>query len=158
MLRDMGDGFNSKQLKAEILARSVASAWDAARLEWALEDVYFVDDPETCLCGHFPIVEVCVLRNRKNRKSAEVGNVCVNKFMGLRSDKVFDAIKRIRKDIDRAPNAETIELFFGQGLISYWERKFSLDTWRKKNLTGGQLTKRHEINQKMLASLTRARL
>lgn len=153
-----GDGFNAKQLRLEILARSVAPSWDAARLEWKLDDVCFVDEPETCLCGHFPIIEICILRNTKNQRTAEVGNVCVNKFMGLRSDKVFDSVKKIRKDCDRAPNAETIELFFRQGLISLWERSFSLDTWRKRNLSFGQMTKRREINAKILAQLTRARL
>ena len=51
----MGDGFNFKQLKTEILERSRAKDWDAAKAEWRLVDVYEADEPDTCLCGHHPI-------------------------------------------------------------------------------------------------------
>ena len=51
-----------------------------------LEDIYSEDEPETCFCGHFPINELCFL------------NVCVKKFLGLPSDKIFDAVNRITKD------------------------------------------------------------
>jgi eukaryotic-like serine/threonine-protein kinase len=61
-----GDGYNFQQLRDAIIERSVAKNWDAARLEWRLNHIFEVDDPETCLCGHFPIIEICVLANRKN--------------------------------------------------------------------------------------------
>lgn len=152
-----GDGFNFKQLKKEILRRSVSDSWDAARLEWKLIDVYTVDDPETCLCGHHPIIEVCTLLNNKNKKQAEVGNVCVKRFMGFRSDKIFAAIKRIRKDVERAPNPETIELFFEQRLITRWERDFSLDTWRMRSLRGKQMRARVQINEKIISKMNQLR-
>jgi hypothetical protein len=65
------------KLTEEILARSVAKTWDAAKLEWHLEDMYESDEPDTCLCGHTPIIELCFLRNRFNDKDALVGNCCV---------------------------------------------------------------------------------
>ena len=151
------DGYNFKQLRDAIVARSVSQEWDAARLEWRLSHIYFVDDPEQCLCGHFPIIEVCVLANRKNARTAEVGNVCVKRFLGIRSDKIFACVKKLKKDSDKAPNAETIELLYEQGLISSWERKFSLDTMRKRNLSGRQMIKRREINQKILDNIVRVR-
>ena len=43
-----------------------------------------------CLCSHFPIKEICVIRNRVNGVRAEVGNVCVKKFLGLPSGKIFE--------------------------------------------------------------------
>jgi hypothetical protein len=65
------------QLTTEIIARSVATTWDAAKLEWSLLEVYEAEEPETCLCGHFPIIELCVLSNRRNQAEATVGNCCV---------------------------------------------------------------------------------
>jgi hypothetical protein len=86
------------KLTQEIVARSVATTWDEAKLEWKLEEVYEADEPETCLCGHAPIVERCILRNQSNLNTALVGNCCVKKFIGLPSDKIFQAFKRVRKD------------------------------------------------------------
>jgi hypothetical protein len=71
------------QLAQAMLPLSVADSWQQAKLEWTLAEVYRQDDPETCLCGHYPIIEICVLENKKNGNRAEVGNVCVKKFLGL---------------------------------------------------------------------------
>ena len=63
---------SQSKLITEILERSVAQTWDEARREWSLYEVYEADEPETCLCGHFPIIELCVLRNRRNGIQATV--------------------------------------------------------------------------------------
>jgi hypothetical protein len=93
----MNDGYNFIQLKKEILSLSKAEDWETARKEWALVEDYEADEPETCLCGHFPIIEICEIRNRVTNALAEVGNRCVKRFLGFRSDLIFDALKRIRK-------------------------------------------------------------
>lgn len=49
------------QLMREIVALSQASTWDKAKLECELESVYEEEEPDTCLCGHFPINEICVI-------------------------------------------------------------------------------------------------
>jgi hypothetical protein len=152
------DGYNFKQLSAAIIALSVEKMWEAARLEWRLLQVYEADEPDTCLCGHFPIIEVCVLKNIKNGRLTEVGNVCVKRFIGIRSDKIFASVKKIRRDLDKASNTETIELMFQQRLISSWERTFSFETMRKRNLSDRQLAKRREINRKILNNLVRAKI
>ena len=146
-----------KQLSAEIIARSVATKWDPARLEWVLETVYFADEPETCLCSHFPIIELCVLRNTKNGAEAVVGNHCVKKFMGLGSDKIFQALKRIQRDEEGALNTEAIEYALRRKWINDWEQRFYFDTWRKRVLSGRQLEIRVEINRKVLAAVARDR-
>lgn len=144
-----------KQLAAEIIQRSAADRWDEARLEWGLETVYFADEPDVCLCGHFPIIELCVLRNRRNGQAAIVGNHCVKKFMGLPSDKIFAALRRIQRSPEAALNPEAIEYSHGRGWINNWERGFYFNTWRKRNLTGPQMQTRVEINNKVLASVAR---
>lgn len=151
------EGYNFSKLRDAIVALSVSKNWDAAKLEWRLSHIFDSDVPQECLCTHFPIIEVCVLVNRINARSTEVGNVCVRRFLGIRSDRIFSCIKRIRDDTSKSPNAETIELLFEQNLISPWERNFSLNTLRKRNLTHNQLKKRIEINDKILSNIVRAR-
>jgi hypothetical protein len=154
----LGEGHNFRQLRDAIVARSESQTWEIARLEWGLSYIFEADEPETCLCGHHPIVEICVLTNRRNGSTAEVGNVCVKRFMGIRSDKIFSCVKRLRKDLDKAPNSETIELLFEHRLISDWERRFAHNTFRKRNLSAKQMLKRHEINNKILSNIVRVRI
>jgi hypothetical protein len=110
------------RLAEAIVALSQGKTWDEAKLEWQLEEIYNQDEPDTCLCGHFPIVEICVLRNGRNGNSAEVGNVCVKKFLGLPSDRIFRAIHRIALDIERPLNAEAVDHAHRRGWINDWER------------------------------------
>ena len=138
------------KLSQEIINLSDADCWDLAKLEWELEDVYREDEPDTCLCGRFPINEICVLRNKRNNNQTIVGNVCVKKFLGLPSDKIFQAIHRISEDDDKALNAEAIDHARKKGWINDWEKKFYIDTWRKRKLTRKQHVKRLEINKKVL--------
>lgn len=151
----MEDGFNFKRLKEGILALSQSSTWEDARREWRLHYVYDADDPETCLCGHHPIIEVCVLGNNVNGSRTEVGNVCVHRFMKLASKLVFDCLKRIRKDDTKAANPATIELYYSRDVLNDWERDFSLSTWRKKSLSERQISKRRVINRKILNATKR---
>ena len=106
------------KLTQEILALSVGKTWDRARLEWTLHEVYESDEPQTCLCGHFPIIEICTLLNRSNGNVADIGNCCVKKFIGLPSDKIFSAVKRVRRDPTKSLNAEAISHAFAKGWIT----------------------------------------
>lgn len=143
------------QLRDEILQLSDADTWEAARREWFLDGVYETEFPETCLCGHFPIIELCEIRNLQNGNEATVGNVCVNKFIGLPSDKIFQAIKRVRADDTKALNEEAIEHAFARMWITEWERDFYMKTWRKRALSTKQAAKRVEINHRVLRNMKR---
>ena len=143
------------RLIKEIVLRSRAKSWNRAKLEWWLEEVYRQDDPDECLCGHFPINEICILRNVKNGASATVGNVCVKKFLGLPSNKIFRALGRIVADESKALNEAAIEHARGKGWITAWERTFYLDTMRKRRLSDPQLSIRIEINRKVLCATRR---
>jgi len=145
------------QLTQGLIALSVSDTWDEAKLEWGLEHVWREDDPDTCLCGHFPIIEICLLRNRNNNKTAIVGNCCVKKFSTLPSDLIFQAVKRIQEDEERAINPETIKHAHQKGWINNWERNFYMDTWRKRKLSGLQHSKRVQINRKVIMRIVRAR-
>ena len=145
------------KLIKELLQKSNSSKWDIAKLEWKLEDVYKILHSETCLCGHYPIIEICELRNSLNNELVIVGNCCVKKFTDLPSDKIFQSINRITKDKTKSFNAESIEHAFYKGWINDWERNFYLDIWRKKNLTQKQKEKKIQINQKIFTKLIKRR-
>jgi len=144
------------KLTEEILKRSQSKVWDMAKLEWKLNEIYEADEPETCLCGHFPIIEICILQNKLNAQFATVGNCCVKKFIGLPSDLIFQAVKRVRKDNQKSLNTEAIQHAYEKGWINEWEYKFTIDTMRKRNLSGKQLQTRMKVNEKMLANMRRS--
>lgn len=85
-----------------------------------------------------------------------MGNCCVKKFIGLPSDKIFKAVKRIRKDEQKPLNAEAIQHAYEKNWINEWEYSFSIDTMRKRNLSEKQLATRIKINQKMLNNMKRS--
>ena len=103
------EAMSEYRLTTEIIALSAAKTWPVAVKEWALDEVYEAEEAETCLCGHYPIIELCVLANRVNGHTATVGNCCVKKFIGLPSDKIFAAVKRVRKDGSKSLNEEAID-------------------------------------------------
>lgn len=139
-----------------ILERSEAMNWDQAKMEWALAEVYQADEPETCLCGHYPIIELCVLRNKLNLITTTVGNCCVKKFLGLPSDLIFQAVKRVQADYDKSLNAEALEHAFEKGWITQWERDFYFNIMRKRNLSAKQAIKKRAINLKLMGKMRRS--
>ena len=146
---------NEYQLTRKIIALSEADQWQLARAEWDLQEIYFEDKPSTCLCSKYPIIEICVLRNRKNGNTAEVGNVCVNKFLGIPSKIIFDGLKRVSKDDSKALNNAASHYAFRKGWISEWEHGFLVSTARTRDLSGKQLAKRREINRRVLTRMRR---
>lgn len=151
----MSEGYNFQNLRREILKLSRARDWETARKEWVLVDIFEVEEPESCLCGHYPIIEICEISNRVTDTSAEVGNVCVKRFLGFRSDLIFNAVKRIRNDIEKSLNADAISFFFDRGVLTDWEYDFLQDTMRKRNLSSKQMAQRVRINRKVLQTVAK---
>ena len=145
------------KLTEEIIRLSKANNWDEAKLEWELEDVYWQSESEECLCGHSPINEICILRNTKNDDQVTVGNYCVKKFLDLPSGKIFDAIRRIKKDDSKALNGTTIGFAQKRGWIEDWECAFYYETMHKRRLEEWQLPERKKINHKILDQVNQAR-
>jgi hypothetical protein len=143
------------KLTEEIIKRSFARTWDKAKLEWALFEVYEADEPERCLCGHFPIIELCVLKNNVNGNLATVGNCCVKRFVGLPSDKIFEGVKRVRKDTSKSLNAEGVHHALSRGWINQWEHDFYLDVMRRRRLTFKQKAKKQQVNELVLQRMKR---
>ncbi|HEH9418884.1 TPA: hypothetical protein SIA31_002932 [Aeromonas sobria] len=144
------------KLTKAIIELSNANTWDLAKQEWALDQVYEVDEPMTCLCGHFPIIEICTIKNKSNGVSADVGNCCVKKFLGLPSNKIFQAIKRVRKDSSKSLNDDAIEHGFAKHWITPWEKEFYLDVMGRRKLTEKQRAKKKEINDLFTLKMKRS--
>ena len=141
---------NGKILAEGIIALSEPKEWAFAKLEWEVEDIFLQDDLMTCLCTHHPIKELCYLYNTVNGNRTLVGNVCVNKFMGLPSGKIFSCIKRVTADNSRPLNAETLSHAWRKRWLTAWEFTFYKDTYRKRVLSDRQHLKRVQINKRVL--------
>ena len=138
-------------LTEEILKLSVSEYWDTAKLEWNFEYAYQSEALETCLCGHYPIKNICVIKNTENGKETEVGNCCINKFLGIdKGNKIFDSIKRLKDDLSKSMSAEVLEYLNDKKVISEYEYEFYADTLRKRILSPKQLEIRERINQKLI--------
>jgi len=151
----VSDGYNFQQLKTEILKLSHATVWEVAKKEWNLVEISEADTPEICLCGHFPIIELCTIHNNTTHKSVDVGNICIKRFLGFRSDLIFTSLKRIRKDMTKSIGADAAVFFHERGVINDWEYGFVQDTMRKRDLSPKQQASRLSINQKVIASVRR---
>lgn len=142
-----------KELTDAIIKNSLSPKWDTARLEWKLIDISRSKDDETCVCGHYPIREICTIQNRNNKNSLDVGNCCVKKFLGLNSEKLFASYRKVVKTPQSSFNPAVIEMVFRKKIINNWEYKFYLDTWRKRNLSDNQLFYRKKINNDIISAI-----
>lgn len=151
----MSGSHNEAKFKAHILSLSRATDWDDARAEWELQFVYDDGSDRACVCEHSPIHQICVIRNRDNRNQAEVGNVCVKRFMRIMSQRAFACIKRITADPNKSLNPFSIDLFRRRGVITVSEEADYLEYWRKRtSLTPIQMAQKHDINNRVLAYIT----
>jgi hypothetical protein len=143
---------NAAILAERIVARSVANNWEDARLEWDLEQVLIVDTLTDCLCSHAPIKEVCILSNRLNGYRTRVGNVCVEKFIGLPSEALFASLRKVRMDPTSALAPVFVEYAYEKKWVNDWEHQFLLDTAKRRytSMTIAQQVKREEINNLVL--------
>mgnify|MGYP003594160101 CR=1 FL=1 len=138
------------KLTSEIIRLSKATEWNDARFEWDIEEIVKDNDPHTCLCGHFPIYELCTLRNIHNHNTALVGNCCVKKFMRLPSHKIFNAIARVQGDYSKPLNRDTIDHAYSKKWIDHYEYRFYTDTIRKRALSDNQKSMREAINKRII--------
>jgi len=153
----MADGYHFERLRDAILELSVAKQWQAAKREWNLIAVVQAepDEPETCLCGHHPIIELCEIKNQLTSHTATVGNQCVKRFLGIESEALFRGIRRIRKDESKSMGPDLAVWLFEHNNLTQWEYDFQNSTGRKRSLTEKQLAQRQRINRKALAAVRR---
>jgi len=148
----MGAGHNFEKFTAAILALSNSKVWLEAKTEWELHGVYNDPANRACECGHQPIIQICVIRNKDNRNEAEVGNVCVHNFMQLASRRIFAVLRRVEAEATKSLNPAALDLFARRGVLSWSEHDDYKEYWRKRtNLTPEQRAQKAEINGRVLA-------
>lgn len=139
-------------LFSKMLKLSTVHYWDDIVLEWNVDDIYEDDEFCTCACGHYPIKEVCVLKNIKNGNVINVGNCCVKKFIGMDSSSLFNSIKRIKKDVNRSVSKEALTFYLNKFVINNIEYKFYNDIIRKRKLSDKQRAWKTKINNKIISN------
>lgn len=140
---------NQEKLEEHILTLSTASDFDFAKKEWNLTRIEFRKGFDHCPCGQ-RIKELCYITNQNNGNETYVGNVCINKFIGIDTGNIFDGLKIIEKDNAANPNEDLIKYAYEKDLISNKEYRFLMDTKRKRSLSEKQLKWKVDINQRIL--------
>ena len=139
------------KLPNDIIQLSVSDVWESARLEWDFKYIYESEEPLTCLCGHYPIKNICVIENRENGNETEVGNCCVNKFLDIDDgDKIIQSLNKIKKSSDSSMSTKSLLYLYENNFITEWDYNFYSDIRLKRNLSGKQLNKKRKINQKLI--------
>lgn len=142
---------NFDVLRTEIVARSRSKIWDIAKTEWSVVSMENVEEPETCLCGHFPITEVLILQNKYSKECVRIGNVCVNKFIVKNNN--FNGYKRICKDTSKSVNYELLEFAYKNNWISQRDFDFYKAIMSKRTLTVKQMSWKKDINASIISKV-----
>ena len=140
---------NLERLKSHILPLSVAKRFDSARTEWSLIGVEVSDEFDHCPCGQ-EIKEHCYIHNRLNGNTTYVGNVCVNRFIGIETGNLFSGLKRIAEDDSANANEDLIEYAYKFGYIYENEYDFLMDTRFKRKLSEKQVNWKKKINRRII--------
>jgi hypothetical protein len=140
---------NFEQLKAHILPLSKARTFDAARFEWELTAVELSKDFDNCPCGQ-QIKEHCYIRNRETGAETYVGNVCINRFMGIDTGNLFDGLRRIAENPRANANDDVIQYAQERGYLFDKEYDFLMSTRLKRSLSQKQRDWKEKINRRIL--------
>lgn len=144
---------NFERLKAHILPLSHSARFEVARTEWDLVSVEITEEFDNCPCGQ-EIKEHCYITNRITGESTYVGNVCINRFIGIDTGSLFDGLKRIAKDPYANANFDVIEHGRKLGFIYDSEYGFLVETRRKRNLSPKQLEWKRKINRRIIQQIS----
>lgn len=140
---------NFERLQAHILPLSAAPTFDIARTEWVLEHVEVSEEVDHCPCGQ-EIKEHCYIHNKVTGRRTYVGNVCVNRFLGIDTGTLFDGLKRIKADPQANANLAVIEYAETRGYLYDKEPAFLRGTLLKRKLSPGQTAWKEKINRRIL--------
>jgi hypothetical protein len=143
---------NFERLKAHILPLSKAGAFDIAKTEWKLVSVEISDDFDNCPCGQ-EIKEHCYIENIYTGHATYVGNVCINRFIGIDTGTLFDGLKRIAEDETANANKDVIEYANERGFLFDKEYVFLMSTRLKRNLSTKQKEWKRRINRRIIQKI-----
>lgn len=142
---------NFERLQAHILPLSMANTFSAARLEWVLVGIEISEEFDNCPCGQ-EIKEHCWIENKLTGHKTYVGNVCINRFLGIDTGTLFDGLKRIAKNSQANANLDLIIHAYKFGYIYESEYSFLMSTRLKRNLSARQIAWKEKINRRITNS------
>jgi len=140
---------NFERLKAHILPLSVATEFAIARREWILVGIEVSEEFDNCPCGQ-DIKEHCYIKNKLNGNTTYVGNVCINRFIGIETGNLFAGLKRIAEDDTANANEDLISHAYKFGYIFEKEYKFLMETRLKRKLSPKQISWKQKINRRII--------
>lgn len=127
-----------------IVQLSKSKNWEEARKEWRLMGINRTPESQTCLCGHHPIKELCLIQNMHNYIQVIIGNCCINKFFDFKvEDNVFRALKKGKL------NKALILFAREQKIISDIEKAFLLNVHKKKRFSEKQFNWYRSLSEKI---------
>ncbi len=164
---------NYKRLCKEVLERSYSQILEEALNEWDLVEVYntnaekdfteefeadYEANYETCLCGHHPIAEVFVLRNRSTGEEIKVGNICIRHFDG--GDKwehIITDYKKVKKDISKRISQTSLDFMRDKKVPGFQSYKFYSKRVNRKitTLSDAELSTIKKVNQLFISFIER---
>ena len=128
---------------------SRAKIFDVARTEWRLVAVEISEEVDNCPCGQ-EIKEHCYIQNSVTGHETYVGNVCINRFIGIDTGNLFDGLRRIAEDDAANANADVIEYANERGFLYDKEYDFLMSTRLKRTLSDKQKAWKRKINRRIL--------
>ncbi|WP_081059263.1 hypothetical protein [Burkholderia anthina] len=140
---------NFERLREHILSLSKAKNFEAARTEWILESVEVSDEFDSCPCGQ-DIKEHCYILNKVTGHRTYVGNVCVNRFIGIDTGSLFDGLRRLRENPAANANLAVIAYAEDRGFLFDKEPDFLRATVRKRVISSAQKAWKEKINRRIL--------
>ena len=141
---------NEEILKIKILQASSSKDWETACREWEILQVYIADEPQKCLCGHYPIKRICELVNKVTGSIEKVGSCCVTKFLPIKPELIISSVKRVRENSLASLKPEIIDLAYQLKIITPVEHNFYQKQKRRSNLNAPGKNLAREINLRIL--------
>ena len=83
-------------------------------------------------------------------KKTYVGNVCINRFIGIDTGNLFDGLRRIAEDDTANANEDVIEYANERGFLFDKEYDFLMSSRRKRKLSQKQIAWKQKINRRII--------
>ena len=74
---------NAEKFEQNLLKSSVSNNLDAAKREWSLYRIDWVDRAGVCICGKTHISKLVIIMNSVNGKFLEIGADCAYEHLGI---------------------------------------------------------------------------
>jgi hypothetical protein len=152
-----------RRLRDALLAMSADQTWENARLEWVYSHSLYSGEVHHCLCGQ-AIKNLCYLVNPENdHQLALVGCVCIEQFIDPEIGQFAKRINHTIRQLSVRPNYrdrdETLINYARENnIISNGDFLFLVSIRERRNLSERQLNWLNDINAKMIAFATTARV